>query len=325
MLVDSHAHLEAVDDLEGSLKRAKEAGVGKIITIGTSLASSRKAIEIADKFSAGDLQIYATCGLHPRDAKGEIDNLGMFHCFETLKQIAKSSSKVVGVGEVGLDYRLTTDNEQLTTDEEKGFQRELFKAQINLAADLNLPLIIHCRNGWDEIFELLKTTINYSSSETKGRIEKSFDPELKTEGFSTSSNSKVPSLWGVFHSFTGIWQDAKKALGLGFYISFSGIVTFKNAKEIQEVGKKMPIERMMIETDSPFLSPEPIRNGPPKLTSHLSSTIRTRLEERNRRVYKQNEPKNVRIIAEFLAHLRSQPIDKIIGASAENAKKLFGI
>ena len=319
MLVDSHAHLEAVDDLEGSLKRAKEAGVGKIITIGTSLASSRKAIEIADKFSAGDLQIYATCGLHPRDAKGEIDNLGMFHCFETLKQITESSSQVVGVGEAGLDYYPDT------ADEEKNFQRELFENQINLAADLKLPLIIHCRNGWDEIFELLKTTINYSSSETKGRIEKSFDPELKSEGFSTSSNSKVPSLWGVFHSFTGIWQDAKKALDLGFYISFSGIVTFKNAKEIQEVGKKMPIERMMIETDSPFLSPEPIRNGPPKLTSHLSSTIRTRLEERNRRVYKQNEPKNVRIIAEFLAHLRSQPIDKIIGASADNAKKLFGI
>ena len=270
MLVDSHAHLEAVDDLEGSLKRAKEAGVGKIITIGTSLASSRKAIEIADKFSAGDLQIYATCGLHPRDAKGEIDNLGMFHCFETLKQIAKSSSKVVGVGEVGLDYRLTTDNEQLTTDEEKGFQRELFKAQINLAADLNLPLIIHCRNGWNEIFDLIEAKRGPSSFR------------------------------GIFHSFTGRLQDAKKALGLGFYISFSGIVTFKNANEIQEVAKKMPLERLLIETDSPFLAPEPLRG-------------------------KQNEPKNVRIIAEFLAHLRSQPIDKIIGASADNAKRLFGI
>src|SRR3989344_2562984 len=268
MLVDSHAHLEAVDDLEGSLKRAKEAGVGKIITIGTSLASSRKAIEIADKFSAGDLQIYATCGLHPRDAKGEIDNLGLLHCFETLKQIAKSSSKVVGVGEVGLDYRLTTDNEQLTTDEEKGFQRELFEAQINLAADLNLPLIIHCRNGWDEIFDLIEA-------------------------------KRGPASFGVFHSFTGDWNAAQKALDLGFYISFSGIVTFKNAKEIQEVAKKMPVEKMLVETDSPYLSPEPWRG-------------------------KINEPKNVKIVAEFITILRSLSLDQIAQVTFENAERLFG-
>ena len=284
MLVDTHAHLEAIDDLEDSLKRAKEAGVRKIITIGSSLDSSKKAIGIAQKYSSDELQIFATCGLHPKDAKGEIKRLHYNDILKSLKSLALSSKNVVGLGECGLDYYSDT------TDKNKNFQRELFEAQIKIAVDLNLPLVIHCRNGWDEIFELLKTTINFSSSETKGRMEK----------FSTSSNNKIFNLRGIFHSFTGDWQAAQKALDLGFYISFSGIVTFKNAKEIQEVAKKMPLERMLIETDSPFLAPEPLRG-------------------------KQNEPKNVRIIAEFLAHLRSQPIDKIIGASADNAKKLFGI
>ena len=289
MLFDTHAHLEIIDDLEGSIKRAKEAGVEKIITIGTSLESSKKAVEIAEKFSDDDLQIYATCGLHPKDAKSELKRLHYNDILKSLKSLALSSEKVVGLGECGLDYYPDT------ADKDKNFQKELFETQINLAADLNLPLIIHCRNGWDEIFDLMEAKRGPSS------------------------------LSSVFHSFTGNWQAAQKALDLGFYISFSGIVTFKNAKEIQEVAKKMPLERLLIETDSPFLTPEPIRSGPPKLTSRLSSTIRTRLEERNRRGYKQNEPKNVRIIAEFLANLRSQPIDKIIGASADNAKRLFGI
>src|SRR3989344_6098979 len=124
MLVDSHAHLEAVDDLKGSLKRAKEAGVGKIITIGTSLDTSKKAIEIADKYSSDDLQIHATCGLHPKDAEREIENHGLISCFKSLEQIARSSDKIVAIGECGLDYYLGT------SEKEKNFQRELFEGQI---------------------------------------------------------------------------------------------------------------------------------------------------------------------------------------------------
>ena len=269
MLIDSHAHLEAVDDLEGSLKRAKEAGVGRIITIGTSLDTSKKAIEIAQKYSSDDLQIFATCGIHPHDAKSEVKRLHYNDILKSLKSLALSSKKVVAVGECGLDYYLANDTRPETGNTEKKFQRKLFTEQIKLATDLNLPLVIHCRNAWDEIFDLIEA-------------------------------KRGPASFGVFHSFTGDWSAAQKALDLGFYISFSGIVTFKNASKIQEVAKKMPFERMMIETDSPFLSPEPLRG-------------------------KHNEPKNVRIIAEFLAHLRSQPIDKIIRASADNAKRLFGI
>ena len=264
MLVDTHAHLEAIDDLEDSLKRAKEAGVRKIITIGSSLDSSKKAIGIAQKYSSDELQIFATCGLHPKDAKGEIKGLHYNDILKSLKSLALSSKKIVAIGECGLDYYPDT------TDEEKEFQRELFEKQIKLASDLNLPLVIHCRNAWDDLISLLTT------------------------------DYRLPTPQGVFHSWTGDWKAAEKAINLDFYISFSGIVTFKNAKEIQEAAKKMPLGRMLIETDSPFLSPEPLRG-------------------------KRNEPKNVRIVAQFLAHLRNQPIDRIIGASADNAKRLFGI
>src|SRR3989344_3171645 len=122
MLFDTHAHLEAVDDLEGSLKRAKEAGVGKIITIGTSFKSSKKAIEIAEQFS-NDLQIFATSGLHPKDAKSEIKRLHYNDILKLLKSLALSSKKVVAVGECGLDYYSDT------TNDEKKFERELFVAQ----------------------------------------------------------------------------------------------------------------------------------------------------------------------------------------------------
>lgn len=282
MLFDTHTHLEIIDDLENALKRAKEAGVGKIITIGTSLESSKKAIEISDSTSLklrgakeNFPEIFATCGLHPKDAKKELEKHPFGQCIDTLKQIAKSSDKVVGVGEAGLDYYLEGDKRKETSEKEKEFQKNLFVRQVELAADLNLPLIIHCRNAWDEIFELVRGA---TSATSRGR----------------SSN-----LRGVFHSWTGNWQAAQKALDLDFYISFSGIVTFKNAADLKEVAKKMPLERMLIETDSPFLSPEPLRG-------------------------RTNEPKNVRMITEFLAHLRSQPINTIIGASADNAKGLFG-
>ena len=132
MLVDTHAHLEAVDDLERLLLRAKEAGLGKIITIGTSLESSKKAIVIAEKYSDSDLQLYTTCGIHPEDGKGDIGKFGSIEkCISKLRKIIKSSKKVIGVGETGLDYHLgTSDQRPVTTYDDKKFQRELFETQI---------------------------------------------------------------------------------------------------------------------------------------------------------------------------------------------------
>ena len=146
----------------------------------------------------------------------------------------------------------------------------MFGAQIRLAAELNLPLVIHCRNAWREIFDIL-TIVNRRST-----------------------------IVGVFHSWTGDWEAAKKALDLGFYISFSGIVTFKNAPDIQEVARKIPFDRMLVETDSPFLAPDPIRGS-------------------------KNEPKNVKIVAQFIADLRNQTVNEVSSKTSANARKLFNL
>ena len=317
MLIDTHCHLDFADDREGWVQRAKEAGVGKIINVGTSIEGSKKSVEIAEQYSgyskrhsrdrvshkasavaqSGDLgsgspiksgmtkergfQIYATVGIHPQDGKGDIEKFGpLAKCVDELKRIAKSSSKVVGIGEIGLDYYLVKSDplrkrseaskRQVTSDKEKEFQKELFGEQIVLAQELDLPILVHCRNAWDEVFDLLKA---------KGDMQKAK---------------------GLFHSWTGDWEAAKKALDLGFYISFSGIVTFGNAPLVQEVAKKIPLDRMLVETDSPFLSPEPHRGM-------------------------RNEPKNVIIVGKFIASIRNQPEDLIASQTTANAKRLFGL
>ena len=268
MLVDTHAHLDALENLEEVIAHAKAAGVSKIITIGTNIESSKKAIDIAEKYSNDDIKIYATVGTHPYDGRDEIAQLGIEKCLAPIKSLAGSSKKIVGVGEAGLDYYFTTDKKiEKTTEQEKSVQRKLFEAQIKLANAVGLPLVIHCRGGWDEIFDLLGKT----------GLEK-----------------------GVFHSFTGSVADAQAACALGFYVSFSGIVTFKNAKEIQEAGKVVPTDKILVETDCPYLSPEPFRG-------------------------QKNEPANVRITAEFLAGIRSASYSEFAQASMQNAQKLFNI
>ena len=267
MLVDTHAHLDFVEDLRGTIERAKDAGVKKIICIGTSIDASKKCVEIAQKHSSSEIEIYATCGIHPEDGKGDIEKYGE-NCIHELEKIVKSSDKVVGIGECGLDYYLTAGGKQMTTDEEKKGQIDLFKAQVEVASELNLPIVVHCRNAWGEIFDL-----------------------LKVDGLQSK-------LRGVFHSWTGDLEAYKRAASSGFYVSFSGILTFKNAPKIVEVAKNADLERIVLETDSPFLSPEPLRG-------------------------RKNEPKNVRIVAEFLADLRDLPLEKIEDITSKNAKRLF--
>ncbi len=264
MLVDSHAHLEAVEDLEGVITRSKDSGISKIITIGTSLDSSRKAIESAEKFSDSELQIYATVGIHPQDGRQDfVDHESKI--IDEIRKIAKSSEKVVGIGECGLDYFDESNGKNPSSDKEKGFQRDLFVLQIEIAQQLDLPLVVHCRNGWDEIFSKLS---------------------VKNKG--------------VFHCWTGNVDAYKKAMAIGFYVSFSGILTFENAKDIQEVARIASLDKLLIETDSPFLAPVPFRG-------------------------QKNEPKNVKIIADQLSSLQKLPFVDVSETTSLNAKKLFGI
>lgn len=277
MLIDSHAHLDFVEDIEAVLDRAKKAGVIKIVTIGTSVDCSKKCIDLAEKYSSSDLEIFATCGIHPEDGKADFKKYGSItNTIEELFKLAKSSDRVVGIGECGLDYYF--DGDRKTDDADKKFQRNLFEAQIKLAGDLKLPLIVHCRNGWEEVFDLIKASCARGSDSVEG--------------------TTVNKFTGVFHSWTGDWQASQKAIELGFYVSFSGIVTFKNAPLISEVARKLQIDRILIETDSPFLAPVPMRG-------------------------QKNESENVKIIASHLSEIRKTNLAAISEETSRNAQKLF--
>lgn len=275
-LADTHAHLEAVENLEEILKHAKAAGVGEIITIGTSVGSSQEAINIAEKYTSDDLKIYATVGMHPFDSRGEIEEKGMEACVREISQLATTSKKIVGIGEAGLDYylepsdtsmKLSASQRPVTSDDDKTYQKKLLSDQVRVANKVNLPLVVHCRNAWDEIFDELAKA------------------ELKL---------------AVFHSFTGKVADAQAAVALGYFVSFSGIVTFKNAKDIQEAAKCVPNDKILVETDSPFLSPEPFRG-------------------------QKNEPANVKITASFLSNLLGIRERDFITQTTQNAQKAFNL
>lgn len=267
-LIDVHAHLETLRDLNIVLLRAKEAGVSKIITCGSSVEWSRKCVDIAETGS-NLVEIFACCGVHPQDGKEELEKLGKNY-FDQLRKLILSSEKVVALGECGLDYGQSAEQVKETTDEEKQFQRDLFASQIKLAEELGKPLVIHCRNAWNDLLGILEDNKNHLSKQ------------------------------GMFHSWTGSLSDAKRAIDLGFSVSFSGILTFKNAGEIVDVAKWAPLDRILVETDTPFLTPIPLRGKP-------------------------NEPKNVRITAQFVADIRGESLEKIAETTSRNAGELFGI
>ena len=206
--VDTHCHVTYEDipgGAETALVAAREAGVKRMITIGTDVKTSRAAIELASQHK----DVWATVGLHPHDAKNTLDGI-----HELIKQ-----PRVVAIGECGLDY--------FYDHSDRAVQREIFAAQIALANEHKLPLVIHTREAWDETFEIL-------------------------------NSCGVPERT-IFHCFTGSPVEAKKCLDIGAYLSFSGIVTFKKAQDIRDAAKICTADKMLVETDSPFLAPVPHR------------------------------------------------------------------
>lgn len=257
MLVDTHAHPEqqAYDsDREKIITDAINSGIGAIVAVGTNIENSKKTLSLAKKYKT----IFPTVGIHPLDGASDVKK----NFREEFEDLVKDDS-VIAVGECGLDIYLTGETQ--TTEKQVNDQIELFEFQIDMAKKYDLPIIIHCRNGWDKIFEIL-------------------------------DRKKINC--GVFHCWTGDMVSAEKALERGFYIAFGGIVTFKNAGEITTVAKEMDINRMVLETDSPFLAPEGMRGS-------------------------RNEPKNVRIVAQFIAELRGVELKIIEDITTENAYKLF--
>ncbi|PKN76530.1 MAG: hydrolase TatD [Deltaproteobacteria bacterium HGW-Deltaproteobacteria-10] len=211
MLIDSHAHLEMKefnDDRDAVIERAQAAGVNFIVTVGTNLQLSRKAVSLAAQYE----NVYATIGVHPHDV-GKIGN----KTYDDLKELAREK-KVVAYGEIGLDFfRNLAPQEQ---------QIEKFGEQLQLARELNLPVIIHDRDAHEQSLAMVKA-------------------------------SGIRS--GVFHCFSGDYAMAKQCLDWGFYLSVPGVVTYDKAKTIQNVVKHVPLSSLLLETDCPYLTPSPHR------------------------------------------------------------------
>src|SRR5437660_8322960 len=243
MLVETHAHLDYPDfanDFDDVLRRATEAGVTRIITIGTSVESSRRAVELADKYS----NVFAVIGVHPTCADQAGDD-----AVPQLRELAKNP-RVVAIGEIGLDYHHSPSAEaakrkhiqvfnalQSETEEQveariedgayKSKQAELFEQLLDPAVELRLNVVIHQRDAWDDTLEILR---DY------GR-----------------------QVSGVFHCFGGTLDQANEVIDLGHLVSFTGIVTFKNGASVREVAAQIPLDKFMVETDCPYLAPVPFR------------------------------------------------------------------
>ena len=222
MFIDSHAHLEMEQfdaDREQMLARAREAGIEKIVAIGsgTGPGSLDCGIQLAEQHE----YIYATIGIHPHEAKLATDA-----DFQELERLARRP-KVIAWGEIGLDYFYDHSPREL--------QQGVFLTQMELARAAKLPIVIHCRpsdkseNAWDDCLQLME------------------------------QYWRASGLGGILHCFTGSWSHARRALNIGFMISFAGNLTFPKAQTIRDAAKEVPLERLLIETDSPFLAPVPHR------------------------------------------------------------------
>lgn len=248
MLVDSHCHLAYEDfqaDLPGVLSRAEAAGVGRFVIIGTEVASSRRASEMA----AADSRLFAAAGIHPNDCEGFVD-------WGALEALARQP-RVVALGETGLDWFRTTASREA--------QREAFARTMDLAKAAGKPVVIHCREAYDDTLDMMAAA--------------------------------RPA--AVMHCFAGDEKQAKRALDLGFYISFAGPVTYKKNDALRQIASWVPRDRILVETDAPFLPPEPHRG-------------------------KKNEPAFARLTAECVAKCAKMPYEEFARQEAENAHRLFG-
>lgn len=262
MLIDSHAHIHFKDfegQIDDVLSRARDAGVGVLINVGTDLSSSREVVILAEKYP----QIYATIGVHPHDVAkmGEGD-------LSELAALARHP-KVVAIGEVGLDYYYEHSPREI--------QQARLVDFISLARKAGKPLVIHCRDA---------------SGSPSGAVD-AFE-----DCFRIFDESKAWDVGGVFHCFTGDEKTAARITSKGFYVSFSGIVTFKKSTAVQEAARTTPADKILVETDCPFLAPEPHRG-------------------------KRNEPAYVRLVARKLAELRRTTEKEVEDLTLRNTKTAF--
>ena len=253
MLFDTHIHMNdpAFDaDRDALVASFPEKGVALAMNVGCSLASSYDAIALAEKFP----HIYAAVGTHP-DAADEVND----EVIETYRKLCKLHPKVKAIGEIGLDYYYE--------DIPRDIQKKAFAMQLELARELDLPVVVHERDAHDDGMTMIK---------------------------------QFPTVKGVFHCYSGSAEMARQLVKMGWYIGFTGVLTFKNARKAVETAQAIPLDRIVIETDCPFMSPEPFRG-------------------------KRNDPTRVYRMAEALAQIRGISVEEAEAATFENGKRLYRI
>lgn len=257
-LIDTHCHLTfepLAQDIEAVLARSEAAGVTGWVTVGTGAEHNRKAVALAERFE----NMYAAIGIHPHDAK-DVTAASLAE----LKDLAQNE-KVVALGETGLDFHYDLSPRQ--------DQRRAFAAQLQIARELNLPVVIHGREAFEETMGILEQFVLLH-----GRLR-----------------------GVVFHCFSGSAEQVRVVLDHGFYVSFTGVVTFKNAEKTRAAAAAVPLDRLMVETDCPYMSPEPMRKQ------------------------KTNEPALMTHTASFLADLKQIPLPDFAHAVTATSKTFFNL
>ena len=251
MIIDSHCHLDyepLVNNIDQVLLNAKQNNITNLLTIGTSLDSSKKVLEIVSKYS----NVYGAIGIHPNSTTGNLEKLN------EILLLKKKNKKIIAFGETGLDYFYKRS--------EKKDQIFAFEKHIEFSISEKVPVIIHTRDADDDTISIIKKYYNKTNF--------------------------------LIHCFTGKLDFAKNLLNLNCLISFSGIITFKKSYDLRDVVKYVPLERMLIETDSPYLSPDPFRG-------------------------KSNEPANVKIVAENIALIKGISFEHVANLTTKNFKNFF--
>lgn len=253
MIFDTHAHMDdrAFDqDRDSLLSRLPEEGIALLMNPGCSLSSSQAAVSLSNQYS----YIYAAVGSHP-DAADEVND----GVLEQYRALCRDNPKVKAIGEIGLDYHYE--------DIPRDIQKRAFRAQMGLARELGLPVIVHEREAHEDGMKIA---------------------------------AEFPSVTGVFHCYSGSLEMAKWLIERGWYIGFGGVLTFKNARKALEVAGNIPLERIVLETDCPYMAPEPFRG-------------------------RRNDPGKLYRVAEKLAQLRGMTVEEVQAITLENGKALYRI
>jgi len=266
MLIDSHAHLNFQDfqkDWQKIITDCQKTDVW-MINVGSQLETSKKAIAIANQYNQG---VYAAVGLHPIHVSGSTFHPEAFN-LDDYRDLIRSSKKIVALGETGLDFFHSAEN----IDN----QKKVFKKHLNLAQESGLPVIVHARNSKDGKYDVYQEIIEV--------IKRCGDKAIK----------------GVIHCFGGSLKDAKDFIDLGFYVGFTGIITFPKTKDLEKVVEMMPLQKILVETDCPYLAPVPHRG-------------------------ERNIPQYVEFVARRIAEIKQIDYNKVVKQTAENAIKLFNL